>query len=171
MPLSFGRLQDVARASYLQIARQENAEHGGLLLRQRAQELLLATLDSEYAQRREQWSAWLKAAIPAALTQSHDELAAVGVTAGAVEEAASRAGRRFQAVAREQIAQVEARSPRFRIRKKLHRWRLPGVPRQLARRQFAAPPGTGGARAGDFSSGLTRATSVGWDVVAARKIV
>ena len=132
MPHSFGRLEDVARASHLRIAHRENAEHGGLLLRQRARELLEAVLDSEYEQRRAQWSAWLKAAIPAVLTKSLDDLAAMGVTAEAVEERADRASRRFQAVARERIAQAEARSPHFRIRHKLSRWQLPGVPRQLA---------------------------------------
>ena len=131
MPCSFGSLRDLARAAQLRVYHFENRAHGGLQLAELAQQLYWGA--ANHGMSVEEWVPWREASVPMVLNKTVAKLAILQVTSRSItSHAHSEPWRNFQKAARKRIRQAEATPVHFRIRHKLARWSLPGLPRAVA---------------------------------------
>ena len=134
---SFRSLEIMTWASQVRVAPKENAAYGGLRIMARSKELQHMVMNTDFIDRRMVWRGWYDrshvATLAAALIRFEDQVARVSSLS--IEPQAQRQAKRpLQSAAAKAI--IAARNPRSeeRVRHKLERWSLQGLPGPNARR-------------------------------------
>ena len=149
-PRDFIDLTKTQKAAQFRVVHWEAWASGGLAVQSRARALRALRLRSNEVVRSALWADWFDRSFLLQLDGTVQDLAALGITASAVEAQlvgdAPRPLLRAQAVHmrlrfQNQVLRMmpgpDAVMQEHRMRRKLHRWALPGFPRVQARRALA----------------------------------
>ena len=148
MPRSFNSLEAVAQAAKLRMCTNENVKNGGLKLSECVERISAAGRSLTFPMRAAWWAEWRQGSLPNILSENKQEMAAKGISGQDVlqdltaqlrgshteAEAERRARKKLQKAICKKIQEAESYQTHYRVRHKLERWRLPGLPRQTADR-------------------------------------
>ena len=144
MPKSLSSLATLAAAAKLRLVSNDNLQEGGMRLSAMTAKVKEAHLRLEFPLRTAWLEQWRQDAIPTVLEENRTELRARGIRAEdllqqlrdkaragkTAEEAEQLARSRLQREARIRIQAQDGYNPLDRIRHKLERWKLDGLPRR-----------------------------------------